>query len=218
MIQRLPMDHRFTMANMAVEGGAKNGIVEPDDITFNYVAPRSERRGSYLKSDQEADYEKVLKVGVDEIEPQVAFPHSPDNVKPVSKVGHVALDQVFIGSCTNGRLDDLRVASSILKGRSVAKGIRLDRDSRLFSHLQAGDPGRPDRDPGGSRSRHRAALLRTLPRRAHGHPGRRGKGPFHDQQEFSGPHGPSEERSVSREPGCRSSIRGARKDGSPEEM
>jgi 3-isopropylmalate/(R)-2-methylmalate dehydratase large subunit len=62
---------------------------------------------------------------VDTIEPQVAFPHSPDHVKPISKVGHVALDQVFIGSCTNGRLDDLRVASSILKGRSVAKGIRL---------------------------------------------------------------------------------------------
>jgi 3-isopropylmalate/(R)-2-methylmalate dehydratase large subunit len=125
VIQRLPMDHRLTMANMAVEGGAKNGIFEPDDITYNYVAPRSERKGSFLKSDQDAEFEKVLKFGVDKIEPQVAFPHSPDHVKPVSEVGHVALDQVFIGSCTNGRLDDLRVASSILKGRSAAKGIRL---------------------------------------------------------------------------------------------
>jgi 3-isopropylmalate/(R)-2-methylmalate dehydratase large subunit len=125
VIRRLPMDHRLTMANMAVEGGAKNGIFEPDDITYNYVASRSGRKGSYLKSDQDAEFEKVLKLKVDEVEPQVAFPHSPDRVKPVSKAGHVILDQVFIGSCTNGRLDDLRVASSILKGRSIAKGIRL---------------------------------------------------------------------------------------------
>jgi 3-isopropylmalate/(R)-2-methylmalate dehydratase large subunit len=125
VIQRLPMDQRFTMTNMAVEGGAKNGIVEPDDMTHNYVAVRAKRGGSFLKSDGEARYERIVHVNVDEMEPQVAFPHSPDNVRPVSAANHILLDQVFIGSCTNGRLDDLRIASAILKGRSAAKGIRL---------------------------------------------------------------------------------------------
>ncbi|MFH1124627.1 MAG: 3-isopropylmalate dehydratase large subunit [Pseudomonadota bacterium] len=125
VISRLPMDQRLTMANMAVEGGAKNGIVEPDDITYNYVNQRSDREGVFFKSDQDAVYERVLRINVDEIEPQVAFPHSPDNVRPISAAGEIPLDQVFIGSCTNGRLDDLRVASGILEGRSVARGMRL---------------------------------------------------------------------------------------------
>jgi 3-isopropylmalate/(R)-2-methylmalate dehydratase large subunit len=124
-IRNLPMDHRFTMANMAVEGGAKNGIVEPDDITLNYVSARSERDPMLFKSDEGATYEKVLTIRVGEIEPQVAFPHAPDNVRPVSDAGLVLLDQVFVGSCTNGRLDDLRVAAAVLKGRRAAKGIRL---------------------------------------------------------------------------------------------
>lgn len=124
-IRNLPMDHRFTIANMAVEGGAKNGIVEPDDITLNYVSTTSRREPLMFRSDEDADYEKVLTIRVDEMEPQVAFPHSPDNVRPVSDAGVVLLDQVFIGSCTNGRLDDLRVAAAVLKGRRAAKGIRL---------------------------------------------------------------------------------------------
>ncbi|MFO7459239.1 MAG: 3-isopropylmalate dehydratase large subunit [Desulfatiglandales bacterium] len=124
-IRNLPMDHRFTIANMAVEGGAKNGIVEPDDITVNYVSATSQREPLMFRSDEDAAYEKVLTIRVDEIEPQVAFPHSPDNVRPVSDAGVVPLDQVFIGSCTNGRLDDLRVAAAVLKGRRAAKGIRL---------------------------------------------------------------------------------------------
>jgi len=125
VIRNLPMDHRFTMANMAVEGGAKNGIVEPDDMTINYVAVRTTRAPRILKSDQGATYDRVLKVKVDEIEPQIAFPHSPDNVRPISKVGLVQVDQVVIGSCTNGRLDDLRVAAAVLKNRRVGNGTRL---------------------------------------------------------------------------------------------
>jgi len=125
VISRLPMDHRFTMANMAVEAGAKNGIVEPDDIVYNYVTQRSDREGVFFESDPDAAFERVLKIKVDEIEPLVAFPHSPDNVRPVSAAGKIPLDQVFIGSCTNGRLDDLRLASGILEGKSVAKGLRL---------------------------------------------------------------------------------------------
>ncbi len=125
VICNLPMDHRFTMANMAVEGGAKNGIVEPDDMAINYVSTRSTREPRILKSDEGASYDRVLKIRVDEIEPQIAFPHSPDNVRPVSRAGLVQLDQVFIGSCTNGRLDDLRVAAAILKNKRVANGTRL---------------------------------------------------------------------------------------------
>ena len=124
-IRNLPMDHRFTMANMAVEGGAKNGIVEPDDITANYVSATRGGEPLMFKSDEGAAYERVLPIRVDEIELQVAFPHSPDNVRPVSDAGLVPLDQVVIGSCTNGRLDDLRVAAAILKGKRVAKGTRL---------------------------------------------------------------------------------------------
>jgi 3-isopropylmalate/(R)-2-methylmalate dehydratase large subunit len=117
VIRNLPMDHRFTMANMAVEGGAKNGIVEPDDVTINYASTRSTREPRIVKSDEGAAYDRVLKVRVDEIEPQVSF--------PLSGVGLVQLDQVFIGSCTNGRLDDLRVAAAILKNKRVANKTRL---------------------------------------------------------------------------------------------
>ena len=117
VIEHLPMDQRLTMANMAVEAGAKNGIIEPDEITDAYITSRSDRKPSFLKSDEDASFEKVVCFNVDGIEPQVAFPHSPDNVRP--------LDQVVIGSCTNGRYRDLKEAADILKGRSVAKGLRL---------------------------------------------------------------------------------------------
>jgi 3-isopropylmalate/(R)-2-methylmalate dehydratase large subunit len=125
IIKGLSMDQRFTMTNMAVEAGAKNGIIEPDEIALAYVAERSSRRPFVCISDPNADYEKVIKIEADKIEPQIACPHSPANVKPLSKVGIIKLDQVFIGSCTNGRLEDLEDAAMILKGRTVAKGIRL---------------------------------------------------------------------------------------------
>ncbi|MBW1667246.1 MAG: 3-isopropylmalate dehydratase large subunit [Deltaproteobacteria bacterium] len=125
VVRNLPMDHRFTMANMAVECGAKNGIFEVDEMIINYVSKVTGRSPKELRSDSGAGFEQVLTISVDNIEPQVAFPHSPDNVCPVSKVDNILLDQVFIGSCTNGRLDDLRIAAKILKGRSVAKGLRL---------------------------------------------------------------------------------------------
>ena len=124
-IRRLPMDDRLTMCNMAVEVGAKNGIVAPDEVTEAYVSGRSERAPVLWKSDPDAVYEKVHRFDAGQIEPQVALPNSPDNVRPISKVDQVPLDQVFIGSCTNGRFDDLRVASEILKGRSAARGTRL---------------------------------------------------------------------------------------------
>jgi len=124
-VKELSMADRFTMANMAVEAGAKNAIFEPDDITKTYVKERSKREGIYLYSDPDAEYEKIVNINVDEIEPQIACPHSPDNVVSISEIGDIKLDQVFIGSCTNGRLEDLRIASQILKGRRVSKGTRL---------------------------------------------------------------------------------------------
>jgi 3-isopropylmalate/(R)-2-methylmalate dehydratase large subunit len=125
VIEKLSMDQRLSMTNMAVEGGAKNGIVAPDEITLAYIRERSHREPSLFLSDPEADYENCVKINVDQLEPQVAFPHSPDNVRPISQVGQVSVDQVFIGSCTNGRFEDLKGAADILKGRSVSKETRL---------------------------------------------------------------------------------------------
>jgi len=124
-IRQLSMAHRLTMANMAVEAGAKNGIFEPDEITRAYIKGRSQGEGVHWESDAGADYERVLEIQVDKLEAQVAIPHSPERVFPISAVERVPLDQVFIGSCTNGRIEDLREAARILKGRSVANGTRL---------------------------------------------------------------------------------------------
>jgi len=125
VIRSLSMDQRLTMTNMAVEGGAKNGIIEPDEITRDYISKRTQREPLFFRSDGDAPYERTIEIDVDQIEPQVAYPHSPDNVRPVSEVDNVLLDQVVIGSCTNGRLEDLEVAASLLKGRSVHQGLRL---------------------------------------------------------------------------------------------
>jgi 3-isopropylmalate/(R)-2-methylmalate dehydratase large subunit len=119
------MDQRFTMANMAVEGGAKNGVIVPDRTTRSYVEGRGLRTPVYEESDADAEYERVIEMDVSGLGPQVAFPHSPDNVRPVSEAGRVALDQVFLGSCTNGRLEDLREAAGIMKGRKAARGTRF---------------------------------------------------------------------------------------------
>jgi 3-isopropylmalate/(R)-2-methylmalate dehydratase large subunit len=125
VIKKLPMYQRLTMANMAVEAGAKNGIIEPDDTTLSYVAERSDIKPAVFKSDPDAVYAKLIKVSVGEIEPQVAFPHSPANVRSVYDAGNVEIDQVFIGSCTNGWLEDLREAAEILKGKKISHGLRL---------------------------------------------------------------------------------------------
>jgi 3-isopropylmalate/(R)-2-methylmalate dehydratase large subunit len=124
-IKGLPMADRFSMANMAVEAGAKNGIIAPDEITLEYVKGRTLRPYSLYASDPGAAYrfEKTYEVG--SLEPQVACPSSPGNVAPVSRLGEVSIDQAVIGSCTNGRLEDLRLAAKILKGRRAAKGVRL---------------------------------------------------------------------------------------------
>jgi len=124
-IANLSMDSRLTMANMAIEAGGKNGIIVPDKVTKEYVQGRAKRPYKFFLSDLEARYIQILDVDVTRLEPQVAFPHLPSNVKPISSVGKIPIDQAVIGSCTNGRLEDLRTAARVLKGRKRAPYVRL---------------------------------------------------------------------------------------------
>ncbi|MBU4121812.1 MAG: 3-isopropylmalate dehydratase large subunit [Proteobacteria bacterium] len=124
-IRELTMADRFTMANMAVEAGGKNGIFIPDEVTEAYVRERAGRKYEFYSSDPDALYHSVIDIDVEKIEPQVAFPHLPSNARGISEAGDVRIDQSIIGSCTNGRIEDLRVAASILKGRHAAHGVRL---------------------------------------------------------------------------------------------
>jgi len=123
-VDMLGMDGRFTMANMAIEAGGKAGLFAVDARTLEYVKPRAERPYRVYKSDKNAAYARILEWDVSKLEPQVALPHLPSNVRPVSEVKNVEVDQVVIGSCTNGRLDDLRVAAALLKGKQVSPRVR----------------------------------------------------------------------------------------------
>jgi 3-isopropylmalate/(R)-2-methylmalate dehydratase large subunit len=123
-IDSLDMSNRLTMSNMAIEAGAKAGIIRADDVTEAYVKPRAKRPYTIFTSDPDAEYVSVREYDCSEIEPQVAFPHLPENTRPISGVGEVRIDQVFIGSCTNGRIEDLRVAAGILKGNKVDRKVR----------------------------------------------------------------------------------------------
>ncbi len=125
VIRTLSMDNRFTMANMAIEAGGKNGIIEPDEITLAYVKGRAKRGYTVYKSDPDAKYIEVREYDVSQMEPVVAFPHLPENARKVSEASGVVLDQVVIGSCTNGRIEDLAVAAGILKGKKVHPEIRV---------------------------------------------------------------------------------------------
>jgi 3-isopropylmalate/(R)-2-methylmalate dehydratase large subunit len=123
-IDKLSMDGRFTIANMAVEAGAKAGIFNVDAKTEKYVKEHGNHSYSIYRTDKDAEYFKVIEYDAAKIEPQIAFPHLPSNTKPISQVGNIKLDQVLIGSCTNGRLDDLRAAAEILNGRQIHPELR----------------------------------------------------------------------------------------------
>ena len=125
VIEALSVEGRLTMANMAIEAGGKNGIIAPDATTEAYVSERAIRPYTNYASDPDAEYARVITYDVSQFEPQVAFPHLPENTRGISEAGNVPLDQAVIGSCTNGRIEDLRSAARILKGRKVAKGMRL---------------------------------------------------------------------------------------------
>lgn len=124
-ISALSMDGRFTMANMAIEAGGKNGIFEVDDKTIEYVQGRAKRPYRIFRSDPDATYVEIREYDVSQLEPVVAFPHLPENTRPVSEAADVSIDQVVIGSCTNGRIEDLQAAAQLLKGRKVHPEIRV---------------------------------------------------------------------------------------------
>jgi 3-isopropylmalate/(R)-2-methylmalate dehydratase large subunit len=123
-IEELSMDGRFTMANMAVEAGAKTGIVAFDEKTRRYVAGRATRPYKIYATDEKADYSAIIEYDVSGLEPQVALPHSPDNVRSIGEVSDIPVDQVVIGSCTNGRLEDLEYAARVLLGKKVHTDVR----------------------------------------------------------------------------------------------
>ena len=123
-LKYLSIDDRLTMANMAIEAGAKNGIFEVDDVTLAYVKDRVYREFETFKADEDAKYERVIKVDLSVIRPTVSFPHLPDNTRTIDEVGEIQIDQVVIGSCTNGRISDLAAAAKIFQGKKVAKNIR----------------------------------------------------------------------------------------------
>lgn len=124
-LKALSMDDRFTVANMVVEAGAKNGIMPVDEVAIAYLKEVGVEEFFVLQADPDAPYSEVLEVDLGELEPLVACPPSPANVRPVRELGHVEIDQVVIGSCTNGRLSDLRVAAEVLRGKKVASWVRL---------------------------------------------------------------------------------------------
>ena len=124
-VSTLTMDDRFTIANMAIEAGGKNGIFPVDDLAREYMKEHSKRPFVEYTADDDAEYDKVYDIDLSTIRSTVAFPHLPENTRTIDEVGDVKIDQVVIGSCTNGRIDDLRCAAKILEGRKVAKGLRV---------------------------------------------------------------------------------------------
>lgn len=124
-IKNLSMDDRLTIANMAIECGAKNGIFPVDEVTLEYVNGRSLREYRVFEADEDAQYDETITVDLSTLRPTVAFPHLPENTKTIDEVPKIKIDQVVIGSCTNGRMEDMRTAASILKGKKVADGVRV---------------------------------------------------------------------------------------------
>jgi 3-isopropylmalate/(R)-2-methylmalate dehydratase large subunit len=125
IIKKLSMADRFSMTNMAIEMGAKTGLIEADEVTIDWLKGRTERSFDIIKSDADAFYSEELHIECSSLEPMVALPHLPSNVKPVSELERTPVDEVFIGTCTNGRIEDYRVAAGILEGKKVAEGTRL---------------------------------------------------------------------------------------------
>lgn len=123
-LKSLTMDDRLTVANMAIEAGAKNGIFDVDEITLDYVKEHATREPVIYSADADAEYDEVIEINLDELKPTVAFPHLPENTHTVDEIDEIAIDQVVIGSCTNGRLKDMREAAEIMKGKHVAKNVR----------------------------------------------------------------------------------------------
>jgi len=125
IVEQLPLADRFTLCNMAIEAGAKGGIIEPDAKVLEFLNGRSDRQQIMYKSDANAVYAQVIEIDVTDLEPQIALPYLPSNVKPISRIEKTRIDQVVLGSCTNGRIEDFRIAAQLLKGHEVAPGVRM---------------------------------------------------------------------------------------------
>lgn len=121
----LSMDDRFCIANMAIECGAKNGIFPVDDKTLEYISGRTDRQPRIFEADEDAEYDETIEIDLNNLKPTVAFPHLPENTHTVDEIEKIDIDQVVIGSCTNGRIEDMRAAASVLKGRKVKDGVRV---------------------------------------------------------------------------------------------
>jgi 3-isopropylmalate/(R)-2-methylmalate dehydratase large subunit len=119
------MDDRFTIANMAIEAGAKNGIFPVDDLAREYMKEHSKRPFVEYTADADAEYDQTIEIDLNTLKSCVAFPHLPENTRAIDEIDDIKIDQVVIGSCTNGRIEDLRCAAKILEGRKVAKGLRV---------------------------------------------------------------------------------------------
>ena len=198
-VASLTMDDRFTVCNMAIEAGGKNGIFPVDEKTLAYLKEAGAGEPRIFTSDPDAVYEKVYDIDLSTIESTVAFPHLPENTHVIGECGDVEIDQVVIGSCTNGRLSDLEQAAD----PSNAEG------------LQGRDEGGPVRHFPGCRMRHKHSDLRPLSWRLHGHPGRRREMRVHDQPQLRRPHGPCEERGLSCKSGSGRGKRGRGQDRGP---
>ncbi len=124
-VANLSMDDRFTVCNMAIEAGAKNGIFPVDEQTLEYVKEHSTKPYKVFEADDDAEYDEVINIDLSKLRPTVSFPHLPENAKTIDEVGNIEIDQVVIGSCTNGRMSDLRIAADIMRGKKVKKGVRV---------------------------------------------------------------------------------------------
>jgi len=125
LIDDLSIEARMTICNMAIEAGGKSGIINPDQKTIDYVKARTAEPFEVLVSDSDAEYTAVFEMDMTDLEPVVAFPHLPSNGRSVSQVGNITIDQAYLGSCTNGRIEDLRIAAQIMRGHQVAPGMRM---------------------------------------------------------------------------------------------
>ena len=123
-IANLSMDDRFTICNMAIEAGGKNGIFPVDDLAKAYMKEHSQKEFTVYEADDDAEYDQVITIDLSALKPTVAFPHLPENTRTIDQVGEVKIQQAVIGSCTTGRIDDIRIAAQVMKGRKVAKGVR----------------------------------------------------------------------------------------------
>ncbi len=192
-ISSLPMDGRFTMSNMAIEAGGKAGIFPVDAITEAYVAAHPPKSGPRpilrYTTDSDEDFARIVEFDAGKIEPSVAFPHKPSNTRPISQVGTIDINQVVIGSCTNGRLSDLIVAAGILRGRKVHPNvvcIVIPATQRIYTEaMEMGLLQYICRFRGGCQHSH----VRSLPWRIHGSAGSRREVRLHHQPQLRRAHG-----------------------------